>query len=62
MESKFLLTLLASLVLLKYVENQNCLKWQDWQIYKAKNNISFHNTTLELIGLVNTLFIFVQFF
>jgi hypothetical protein len=47
---KFQTIILICLISLKFVKNQSCPNLIAWQNYKAKFNIQFYNSSLELIG------------
>jgi hypothetical protein len=50
MKFKIILRILLCFVTLKYVKNESCPSWSEWQDYKTRFNIQFYNSTLELIG------------
>ena len=43
----FVEKIILFLVLLKYVQNQSCPDWKEWQDFKKNFSIGFYNSSLE---------------
>ena len=37
-------------LLLKYVQNQSCQDWKEWNDFKTNFSIAFYNSSLEIIA------------
>ena len=46
----FIEKIIIFLVLLKYVQNQSCQDWKEWNDFKTKFHIGFYNSKLEIIA------------